>query len=133
MARPDPNVVRVKVCICGGAGKGPGSIRVLPETQPGVVAFRLATDVDSTVIYVHLTRGQARRLGKRLLEVAEHRERRCLVCGCAESAACAAGCAWISKSIDVCTACAWGQNGKAKERKARKLCRAAGVDVDSAS
>ncbi len=122
MGRPDPNVVRAVV------SRSPGKIQISEEA--GTVVLHIATDVGSRSVTAWLKPGQAQRLGKRLLILGHHprAERKCLVCGCTDTCACAVGCSWVSRKVRVCSACAWGQNGNAKHRKARKLLAAAGVD-----
>lgn len=33
------------------------------------------------------------------------KERACIRCGCTDSRACAGGCSWITRRVDICSAC----------------------------
>jgi hypothetical protein len=50
-----------------------------------------------------------------LYRMARHRfaRRRCALCGCTDWKACPGGCAWLTGSIDVCTACRPGSSAEA--------------------
>ena len=67
-------------------------------------------------------------LPKELLP-SQKKERACVLCGCTESHACPTGCSWLRDDVDVCSACAFGDNGRLKMRKARKLLRNAETEI----